>query len=40
MQCLEAFDQGPGGWYGWINNAEGLKPLEVGESSAINSSPW
>ena len=30
-QCVyhEQFDEGPGGWYGWISNAGGPKPLEA-----------
>jgi len=40
MRYVEAFNEGPGGWYGWISNAAGPKPLEVRESSAISRSPW
>ena len=37
---LETFDNGPGGWFGWIDNARGPKPLERGESCVISRSPW
>jgi len=40
MTYVEPFDDGPGGWYGWISNAAGPKPLEVRDSSAISRSPW
>lgn len=36
----ETFDEGPGGWFGWISNAAGPKPLEIRESCAISRSPW
>lgn len=36
----ETFDDGPGGWFGWIDNARGPKPLECGPSSVIARSPW
>lgn len=37
---VETFDDGPGGWYGWISNARGPKPLEIRESCAVSRSPW
>ena len=36
----EAFDDGPGGWFGWLDNARGPKPLEQGEGCVIARSPW
>lgn len=40
MQYREPFDEGPGGWYGWISNAAGPKPLEIRDGCAISRSPW
>jgi hypothetical protein len=40
MRYVEAFDDGPGGWYGWISNASGPKPLEIRDSCAVSRSPW
>ncbi len=40
MQYVETFDNGPGGWYGWISNAAGPKPLEIRDSYAVSRSPW
>lgn len=37
---LETFDQGPGGWFGWIDNARGPKPLERSPSCVTSRSPW
>jgi hypothetical protein len=37
---VETFDDGPGGWFGWISNALGPKPLEIRGSSAVSRSPW
>lgn len=37
---VETFDDGSGGWFGWIDNARGPKPLERGPSSVIARSPW
>lgn len=37
---IETFDNGPGGWFGWIDNARGPKPLERGESTVTSRSPW
>lgn len=40
MVYREGFDEGPGGWYGWISNAAGPKPLEIRDSCALSRSPW
>ena len=40
MKYIETFDDGPGGWYGWISNAAGPKPLEIRDGCAISRSPW
>lgn len=37
---VETFDDGPGGWFGWLDNARGQKPLERGDSCVISRSPW
>jgi hypothetical protein len=36
----EDFNDGPGGWYGWVSNAQGPKPLEIRDSCALSRSPW
>ena len=36
----EQFDDGPGGWYGWISNAGGPKPLEWRKEQVTSRSPW
>ena len=36
----ESFQDGPGGWYGYINNAAGVKPLEWGVGGITSRSPW
>src|SRR5262245_46277437 len=36
----ETFDDGPGGWFGFISNALGPKALEVRDSCAVSRSPW
>ena len=36
----ESFEDGPGGWWGFISNTEGPKSLEVCDGSAISRSPW
>ena len=36
----EQFDEDPGGWYGWISNAGGPKPLEWQPGQLISRSPW
>lgn len=36
----ESFDGGPGGWYGWISNAAGPKPLEWLAGRLTSRSPW
>jgi len=40
MRYVETFNDGPGGWYGWISNAAGPKPLEIRDGCAISRSPW
>lgn len=40
MEYIETFDDGPGGWYGWISNAAGMKALEIRDSCAVSRSPW
>jgi hypothetical protein len=37
---IETFDRGPGGWFGWISNALGPKPLEIQDGVATSRSPW
>lgn len=36
----EKFDDGPGGWYGWISNAGGPKTLEWKQGQITSRSPW
>lgn len=36
----ETFDDGPGGWFGWHDNARGPRPLERVGSSVVSRSPW
>lgn len=36
----ETFDDGPGGWYGFISNAAGVKPLEREPGCVVSRSPW
>lgn len=36
----ETFDDGPGGWFGYLSNALGPKPLEIRDSCAVSRSPW
>lgn len=36
----ETFDAGSGGWFGWIDNAAGPRPLEVRDSCLVCRSPW
>jgi hypothetical protein len=36
----EKFDQGPGGWFGWISNHDGPKALEWKAGSLTSRSPW
>ena len=36
----ETFDNGPGGWYGWISNSEGPKALGHVDGTVISRSPW
>jgi hypothetical protein len=37
---VETFDDGPGGWFGWVSNAVGPRPLEVRDGSIVSRSPW
>ena len=37
---VETFEHGPGGWWGWINNARGPKALEHRRGMVISRSPW
>ncbi len=37
---IETFDNGPGGWFGWIDNARGPKPLEHRDGCVVSRSPW
>ncbi|MEO7651171.1 MAG: hypothetical protein ABIZ80_11940 [Bryobacteraceae bacterium] len=37
---IETFDQGPGGWLGWISNHDGPKALEAGPGTVTSRSPW
>src|SRR4051812_41997460 len=34
------FDDGPGGWHGWISNAGGPKPLGLMDGCVLSRSPW
>ena len=36
----ETFNNGAGGWFGWKNNFDGPKPLEISNGAAISRSPW
>jgi len=40
MEYIETFDDGPGGWYGWISNAAGPARLQIKDSCARTRSPW
>ena len=37
---VENFEDDAGGWFGWISNAQGPKPLDICESCAVSRSPW
>ena len=37
---IETFDDDPGGWFGWISNAAGPRPLEIADGAATSRSPW
>jgi hypothetical protein len=37
---IETFDKGTGGWWGWIGNEQGMKPLERKDGAVISRSPW
>jgi len=36
----ETFENDPGGWFGWVSNAIGPKPLESRDGCVISRSPW
>lgn len=36
----ETFDDGPGGWYGMIDNFQGIKPLPVRDGIISSYAPW
>jgi len=36
----ETFDDGPGGWFGFVDNFNGEKPLQVRDGVAASFSPW
>jgi hypothetical protein len=37
---VEDFNDGPGGWFGWIDNLKGPKPLDIRDGAAVTRSPW
>lgn len=37
---LETFDDGPQGWFGWIDNIQGPRVLDIRNSAIISRSPW
>lgn len=37
---VEDFNDGPGGWFGWLDNFKGPKPLLIRDSAAVTQSPW
>ncbi len=39
-EYIEMFEDGPGGWYAWISNFEGPKPLAYEKSIVTTRSPW
>ena len=40
MEYVENFQNGLGGWYGWISNFGGPKPLELASANVTARSPW
>jgi hypothetical protein len=40
MIYTETFDNGPGGWYGFVDNFRGIKALAVKDGVAWSYSPW
>jgi hypothetical protein len=36
----ETFDQNTGGWWGWLGNEKGYKPLELKNGAVTSRSPW
>ncbi len=39
-EYVETFEEGPGGWYAWISNFTGPKPLAFEKSRVTARSPW
>jgi len=37
---IEKFEQGPGGWFGWVSNHAGPKALEWSPGALTSRSPW
>jgi hypothetical protein len=37
---VETFDDGPGGWFGFIDNFQGIKPLPIRDGAAWSYCPW
>ncbi len=37
---LETFGDGPGGWYGWIDNFSGPRRLPIRDGALLSHSPW
>lgn len=37
---VETFDEGPGGWWGWVSNSAGPRPLEHRPGLVTSRSPW
>src|SRR5688500_2541825 len=33
---VETFDDGPGGWFAWYDNARGPRPLELRDGAAVS----
>ena len=40
QKYIETFEDGPGGWYAWISNFGGPKPLEYRDGTVTARSPW
>jgi hypothetical protein len=40
LAYTETFDDGPAGWFGWISNHGGPKPLEWSKGQVTSRSPW
>ncbi len=39
-EYIETFEDGPGGWYAWISNFGGPRPLQFGNGTVTARSPW